>query len=378
MTSPKCLQNTADFFASLTHEIVEALTDPSPVDISIIPPHIDVLTGENEIADVCEPPASSPTAGPPAFTNQSGQSPNQGGVNLATYFSNAKQVCLNFSDNTAPSISNVTVLNSGQDLFLNILGSGFGTFTGGIGLVTVDDNTDSWQAGNAIDQNAIQFATFVWTPTQILAFGLTNLGSFHVTQANASLTIWVCDQNSLNCGVTPASTPPNSAPAHFAIKTSSGNFITAINEGGIGAATDTGNQFALHTDATSIGALEKFHIVAGQDGGVSLLTSGIPFILGSTLPFLVTAVDGGGIGFNSDPGNQWPIHTDAKTVGSWEKFTIVANADGTLSFGTPDGVHFITAENGGNIGGADQANKLPIHTNTLIPGLWENLTLIPQ
>jgi hypothetical protein len=68
---------------SLTHEMVEATTDPFPVDISIIPPHINVLSSQNEIADICEQSSVPLTA----FGTQ---------TMVAPYWSNAQQKCLSF------------------------------------------------------------------------------------------------------------------------------------------------------------------------------------------------------------------------------------------------------------------------------------------
>ena len=50
--NPQCGGNNA-LFESLFHEMVEAVTDPYPIDISIIPPHITIAT-QNEVADICE------------------------------------------------------------------------------------------------------------------------------------------------------------------------------------------------------------------------------------------------------------------------------------------------------------------------------------
>jgi hypothetical protein len=376
-TNPKCLSSTADFFRLLTHEVVESLTDPFPIDISIIPPHVQVST-ENEIADICEPGASATNSGaPPAFMDQNGNSPNQA-ADLTTYWSNAKQSCVSFTDSTLPAISGLTLLNFGQNLFLLLSGTGFGTWANTPGLLTLNDNTDGWQAGNAIDQNAIQFSTTAWATNQVLELGLTNLASNPVSPVGASLTVWVCNQQTLRCASSTASAPANSPAAKFAIRTQNGDFFTAINGGGQGGA-DTGSKWALHTDASTIGAWEKFHVIANANGGFTLVTSGTPFLPGAFFPRLITAVDGGGIGAKADPTNAWPIHTDTSTVGAWEQFSILPNPDGTVSLGTPDGTHFVTAVSGGGIGAtSDPSNSLPIHTDAITPGTWENLGFVPQ
>lgn len=213
MSNQKCISSSADFFASMSHEMVESLTDPFPVDISIIPPHVQIET-QNEIADICglgQPAANAGT--PPAFVDVSGNSPNQG-VNLSSYWSNAQQKCVSFTDRTMPSFSNsgISLSNFGSQLTLVINGSGFGTTNNGTGLLTVNDNTDGWQAGNTIDQNSIQFNGISWSPTQISAMGLAGLSSFQVTTAGTNFTIWVCNPNSLNCHSASVSLPSPPPP----------------------------------------------------------------------------------------------------------------------------------------------------------------------
>jgi len=72
-------------FDSLFHEMVEAMTDPYPVDISIIPPHINIAT-QNEIADLCEGKDVN------MFLNAVS-------VMAPSYWSNKKQKCVNFNAN---------------------------------------------------------------------------------------------------------------------------------------------------------------------------------------------------------------------------------------------------------------------------------------
>lgn len=202
MTSPMCFtgQEPGAFFENLTHEMVEAITDPFPLNISIIPPHA-TAPFNGEIADACEKGQPVPNSGPiQAFTDGSGNSPNQP-VAVASHWSNAQQTCLGFADSTMPSFtsSGINLTNFGPQLSLQINGSGFGSTSNGVGMLTLNDNTDFWQAGNLIDQNSIQFAGLTFLPTSITALGLAGLGSFQVTAAGASLTIWVCNPNSLHC-----------------------------------------------------------------------------------------------------------------------------------------------------------------------------------
>jgi hypothetical protein len=101
----------------------------------------------------------------------------------------------------------------------------------------------------------------------------------------------------------------------------------------------------------------------------------------------VTAVNGGGIGGPNS--NLPPIHTDAQIIGAWELFTIsgpvgcatqqqildvIANPFTTfcVNIQTLDG-HFVTAQNGGGIGGA---NNVPVHTDAMQAGVWGGFQLI--
>ncbi len=92
-------------------------------------------------------------------------------------------------------------------------------------------------------------------------------------------------------------------------QTSSGNFITAVNGGGM--ASD-----ALHTDATQIRAWEEFRM-----NDLSLLSSGATYYELFTIGKRdVTAVGAGGQ-------FEEAIHTDATQVGTWEEFRPVKCGD---------------------------------------------------
>lgn len=217
MSNPQCFTGAESgaFFENLTHEMVEALTDPFPIDISITPPHARVTFG-GEIADICERGQTAPHAGPIlAFANSASVTPNLVPVSVASHWSNAQQNCLGFSDQTMPSISNASTMltNFGADMQLDITGSGFDPFASFTPLVTINDNTDGWQAGNVIDGNSIGIGNLTGVSQgEIKGQGLTNLGSFTVTQNNASLTVWVCNPSSLNCTSANVVTPPPPCP----------------------------------------------------------------------------------------------------------------------------------------------------------------------
>ena len=259
-TNPKCSPTLAAFFQGLTHEMVEALTDPYPVDISIIPPHIQAET-QNEIADICQ---SGQTPSVTSFTSP-GLSQLFKPIQVSTYWSNAQQLCV-------PSSI---------------------------------------------------------VPTEITA----------------------------------------------AIKTSDGiNFLTAVNGGGIGAKADPEGNWPLHTDATTAGAWEHFTLVFNANGTVSIKTPDGHF---------VTAIGGGGIGKRSDPQNILPLHTDASSVEPDGVFLLCPQSDGSVeikmfNFGNPMQPRFVTAVGGGNIGSkTDPNNTLPLHTDAHNAGAWESFTIVP-
>ena len=83
----------------------------------------------------------------------------------------------------------------------------------------------------------------------------------------------------------------------------------------------------------------------------------------------VTAVNGGGVGGPNDASS--PVHTDASWVGPWEELTL--NYDSTTKqamIQTPNGC-YLTAVNGGGFGGP---NNVPIHTDATAVGPWEKFT----
>jgi len=78
LANPLCLAGSS-LFENLTHEMVEAATDPYPIDISIFPLHFGIST-ETEIADFCES----------QFVNF--PDPNAP-VRVSPYWSNSQQRC---------------------------------------------------------------------------------------------------------------------------------------------------------------------------------------------------------------------------------------------------------------------------------------------
>jgi hypothetical protein len=158
------------------------------------------------------------------------------------------------------------------------------------------------------------------------------------------------------------------------IQTATGNFLTAANGGGLGGSEP------LRTDATTAGAWETFRLqrLSGTaiDGTYALQTANGLF---------VSAVNGGGIGGPNDATS--PVHTDAKTAGGWETWTLnfpsIIAEQGLLApvtLTTPDGAHFLTANNGGGLGAsrADVQNHItpPLVTTSTSVGPAETFHIV--
>ena len=95
----------------------------------------------------------------------------------------------------------------------------------------------------------------------------------------------------------------------FALKTAAGDFVTAVEAGGIGPSA-----LPLNTDRTAPLAWETF--------GFNVISTTNPWTVQMQCAngAYVTAVNGGGIGDGGT--NTTPIHTDANAIGKWEIFTI--------------------------------------------------------
>ena len=144
-----------------------------------------------------------------------------------------------------------------------------------------------------------------------------------------------------------------------AIRTPSGNYVTAVNGGGMG---DPPYMLSpIHTNARLIGPWEQFRIY-----WIDPLRQ--RFALQTANGHYVTMVNGGGMG---EPANQYPIHTDATQIGLWETFTFIELLDGKYGIQTSGGF-YLSAVNGGGMG--EPANQYPIHTDAMHIGAWEILS----
>ena len=136
------------------------------------------------------------------------------------------------------------------------------------------------------------------------------------------------------------------------IQTQDGHLLTAVNGGGLGDPKSAPHGVALCTGATTAGRFETFTLVWVDESAKT-------FALKTYDNHFVTAVNGGGIsGPDSD---KSPVHTDSKSTVPSGNFTITLLADKThVTIRTADGKHFLSAVNGGGVGGS---NKVPIHTD---------------
>jgi hypothetical protein len=164
--------------------------------------------------------------------------------------------------------------------------------------------------------------------------------------------------------------PTHPLAGKYNISTSGGYYLTAVDGGGLGGPNNTG--VALHSDARNRSTWETFRLIATdpKGGWHALQTSNGHY---------VTAVNGGGIG---GPNNSTlPFHTDLPTAdgdhppSTWETFTLeyVDEQAGTVALKTETG-NYVTAVNGGGVGGP---NTTPIHTDAVAVSDWENWWLHP-
>jgi hypothetical protein len=226
---------------ALTHEIVEAITDPNP-------PLGVILQTQPEIADVCEPgppPAISPT-GTTGFLASFNNGPaSPAGGQGSNYFSTSASLCVPGLNGPLPMISSVTfnVPPNGSPLSslgITVSGSGFGTlplplsnFVGnspigltGPGLVSklpaitnvpyfsFTDNPATpsvWEGGNSINGDAVLLNYESWSDgtIQINGFGGTFGSPGPSIATGDSVTIVVCNPSSGACTTSmPATIPP--------------------------------------------------------------------------------------------------------------------------------------------------------------------------
>ncbi len=138
------------------------------------------------------------------------------------------------------------------------------------------------------------------------------------------------------------------------------NTLTCVSEGGLPA----GNSgVAISSDATSIGKNELFTLVCVDIANQK-------YALQTAKGNFVTFVNEGGIGGSNSAAS--PLHTDAKWVKAWEKFTLEFQTNGKVAIKCPNGVNYLSAVNGGGVGGP---NTTPLHTDATWAKAWEMITI---
>jgi len=158
------------------------------------------------------------------------------------------------------------------------------------------------------------------------------------------------------------------------IKTPNGTYLTAVNGGGLGGADAGTGVVALHSDATVASTWETFTLALSPAG--QKIGPGMTFgLITSSGRNYVTAVSGGGIGGANN--GTCPFHTDAKSAGPWEQFTLNINdavTPHTVTIQTANG-NYVTAVTGGGIGdspGGDSAT--PVRTSDGALEGWQIFT----
>src|SRR5271165_6364540 len=159
-----------------------------------------------------------------------------------------------------------------------------------------------------------------------------------------------------------AAVQPPAGTVVAAIQTANGNYLTAVNGGGLGGQDAGPAAVALHTDATAVGPWETFTVVW-------LNSTYTQFALQSSGGNYVTAVNGGGIGGPNDSSS--PVHTDTTRIAEWERLTLHFLPNNQVTIKLPNG-RFLTAVNGGGMRGPDSA---AIRTDAVGHAAWETFTL---
>ena len=143
---------------------------------------------------------------------------------------------------------------------------------------------------------------------------------------------------------------PTVGPQTCSIQTVDGHYLTAV--GGGGRTTDV-----IHTNATRVGAWEKFTLIDSGDGSPV-----IHYGLRTSAGYYLTAVGDGGR--TTDV-----IHSNATWLQGWEKFQFNSLGYGWFDIQVGDG-HYLTAVNGGGLSSGDT-----LHTNATRVGAWEEFYL---
>jgi len=158
------------------------------------------------------------------------------------------------------------------------------------------------------------------------------------------------------------------------ILTAKGDCLVAVDGGGIGSPSSGPGTTALSTDSTSPDASEVFTVTIRGDKHFTLQTANGDY---------VTAVEGGGLGQPPSVALPLPIITNGKLLQAGTVFHVillgdVKKRDGSndlvreVRLATPDLKHYVSAVNGGGVHSVDD----PIRTDAAIPDKNEMFELI--
>ncbi len=163
----------------------------------------------------------------------------------------------------------------------------------------------------------------------------------------------------------PPATVALRSPVRVFIQISDTHFVTAVEGGGgVSEQSCAPGTVALDTSAVTIGPWQTFALLPLGDDQYALRTAGGQY---------VTAVAKVGIAGQADSARESRLHTDATSAKADEFFTLVPAGDG-IAVQTADGVHYVTAVNGGGCAGSD---SLPFRTNSATIGESEKFWIIP-
>ena len=304
------------FIKNLVHEMVEAATNPFP--------GLDVLRngGKGEAVDICDDANASafmPFVPPTSVLSTKTDFPSSrkfttsATVSVPAYWSNANQTCVGLTGDTPqgrlagggtsfkgkpafpfPNLPpHVETSGNGANISFTITGQGFGALPSDISVPTsanlpylaIQNNTQSWQAGNSLNGDSVNLNITSWSDTTITATGLIfSSGNNLVMKRNDNFSAWVCNPASGKCGAAnwaldEPGTPElnllviNSVPLHFNVLIDGKAVATHTGGGFIGWQTLAPGAHLITEVPTDPGLFTP-HFFGGCEAGKITLAEG--------------------------------------------------------------------------------------------------------